>query len=220
MARTTQVLPILLCVLLVSGCQDTSSAHDHEVAAAYDEAAAEAHARASAAACSDESSSAESCLESEQTAHAASADGHRMAAEDHRQRARVLREAESGACRGVDGVEATLGPFFNREEITRVSVVAAPSADGTPLGATAFLRPSKGLTRDGLERLVDCHLARNVSQGLDAAQMESCPLVLPGVQAEVGNGPRGLSVTVTSADPAIAREIVTRMITLRDGAGS
>ena len=50
--------------------------------------------------------------------------------------------------------------------------------------------------------------------------MESCPLVLPGVQAEVGNGPRGLSVTVTSADPAIAREIVTRMITLRDGAGS
>lgn len=216
-ARPTHVFSVLVvAAMLASACQDTSSARDHEVAAEYEQAAAEAHARAS---CPDPTSSAESCPEDQQTEHEASADAHRSAAEHHRERARELRKYEADACRGIDGVAATLGPFFNREDIARVAVVANPSADEVPLGASAYFRPSRGLTREGLERLVDCHLARNVSKGLDAAQMESCPLVLPGVHAEVGSGPRGLSVTVTSEDPAIAREIVTRMVTLRDGAG-
>lgn len=66
------------------------------------------------------------------------------------------------------------------------------------------------MTVPWLQRLVDCHLARNAALGHDVPEMPYCPLVPRGVSARVSAVDRGFAVDVRAEDPATAQEILRR----------
>jgi hypothetical protein len=82
------------------------------------------------------------------------------------------------------------------------------SISPTRVGAVINFRPVPGLTRERLQRIIDCHLARNASLGHPAEI--PCPLALKGVKAVVKDTRAGLAVEITSRDAAVAGEIWSR----------
>ncbi|HEY4121787.1 MAG TPA: hypothetical protein VGM56_28165 [Byssovorax sp.] len=62
-----------------------------------------------------------------------------------------------------------------------------------------------------LQRIVDCHLARNDALGHVVPWMLYCPLVPRDVTAMVTDEPQGLAIRVESPDPAAAREVKYRV---------
>ena len=83
-----------------------------------------------------------------------------------------------------------------------------PGEPPTLRGAVIKFRPVPGLTRSSLQRIIDCHLARNASLGYPA--QVPCPLALKGVSDVVKDSGNALVVEVTSPDLGVAREIVSR----------
>ena len=71
-------------------------------------------------------------------------------------------------------------------------------------------RAVQGMTAEWLQRLVDCHLARNASLGHVVPEMPNCPLVPNGAEAHVSSTGNGFAVIIQSSDPATAREILAR----------
>jgi hypothetical protein len=61
-----------------------------------------------------------------------------------------------------------------------------------------------------LQRIVDCHLARNAALGHEAPEMPDCPLVPKGVTGKVTATSDGFAVAVASDDSATAAEILRR----------
>ena len=87
------------------------------------------------------------------------------------------------------------------------------------IGATVVFRPVPGLTTAELQRLVDCHLARNATLGYDTAtaEMEHCLLTQRGVQASVRVLERGFAVDVRAEDAFAGQEIWRRAQALASG---
>jgi hypothetical protein len=71
------------------------------------------------------------------------------------------------------------------------------------------------MTTEWLQRVVDCHLARNASLGHVVLDMPDCPLVPKGVQARVKSTESLLAVEIRSDDNEISREILLRAMRLR-----
>lgn len=67
-----------------------------------------------------------------------------------------------------------------------------------------------GLTRERLQDLVDCHIARNAALGHKVPEMPYCPLVPRDVTAVVGTFKDGFVIRVTSSDDKVAAELWER----------
>jgi len=61
-----------------------------------------------------------------------------------------------------------------------------------------------------LQRIVDCHLARNAAVGHDMPEMADCPLVPRGAKASVRSVGDGFAVDVSSEAAESAAEIWRR----------
>ena len=81
--------------------------------------------------------------------------------------------------------------------------------------AVVVFRAVPGMTAEWLQRLVDCHVARNAALGHDVPEMSSCPLVPKGAHATVTATSGGFAVAIRGDDEATSREILRRAEALR-----
>ena len=147
--------------------------------------------------------------------HKDQAEEHRRAAAAHRAASQALRDAEARACLGVSERDRDVSPFLHREAIANVkpltrTVQAGRGLVEQPAGATVVLLPAAGVTAERLQRIVECHIARNASLGNDVPEMAYCPLVPKGVTATVTSAGNAFAVKIASEDRATAEEILRR----------
>lgn len=119
--------------------------------------------------------------------------------------------AEASACAGIAESERDQSPFSHREDILRVDV-------DERRGVTVLFRAVEGMTADRLQRVIDCHLARNASLGHQVPEMSYCPLVPPGVRAEVRPVAGGFLVELTTRDPSSSAMVYERVLALQPSA--
>jgi hypothetical protein len=153
--------------------------------------------------------------------HRSDAKKHHKMAEDHRAAAQTLRTAEAQACAGISDDDRDMSPFNHREDITGVQPAYAPSprGKGDPghlTGAVITFRAVPMLTAEWLQRIVDCHVARNNALGNDMPEMAYCPLVPKGVMAKVSSTGDGFAVTIESQDPNTSKEVLRRAQALKN----
>ena len=148
--------------------------------------------------------------------HKKQADEHMRMAAAHRAGARALVDAEARACQGVSEADRDISPFFHREAIVEVKPLPRERGGGERkveeglAGATIVLLPASGVTAERLERIVQCHIARNAALGNDMPEMPYCPLVPKGVSANVTSTGNGFAVTIMAQDQATAAEVLRR----------
>jgi hypothetical protein len=211
---------------------DMSAAH-HDTEAAEQLAAASGHAAEEAKAGPPETSrcasrpkrggdvAGEACwtsLQNPSDAHRRMAEDHRRQAADHRAASAALRDAEARACVGIAEEDRDASPFDHAEDIASVKPLREPdTASGKPLGAIVTFRAVPGMSTGWLQKVVDCHLARNASLGHVVPEMPNCPLVPNHVTATVGEAADGFTVTIRSEDPDSAREVMSRVARLQSG---
>lgn len=140
---------------------------------------------------------------------------HLRVAALHRATSAALRDAEANACKGIPERDKAISPFWHRKDIVEITPVYEPlgtgETPGAPKGAVITFAPVPGMTSESLQRLVDCHLARNAALGHQVPQMPYCPLVPANVAANVVPTPQGgLAVVLTSTDRESAREVIAR----------
>jgi hypothetical protein len=145
----------------------------------------------------------------------AEANRHEKLAAQHRAASKALRDAEARACVGVSDYDRDTSPFSHRADIVRVyplpNVSVPPPAKPPKIeGAVIVFRPVPKLTADELQRIVDCHIARNDALGHDAPEMLYCPLVPRDVIAKVTQTDEGFEVAIRSTDEDAAREVLHR----------
>ena len=141
----------------------------------------------------------------EQTLREAS--DHRRQAAAERAASQALRDVEGRACVGVRDHDRDISPFAHREDIARVTPVLE---GGHAAGATIVFRAVPGMTVAGLQRIVDCHIARNDVAGHRMAGMSDCPLVPAGVTAHVESTADGIAVTVRAGTEAAREDVLRR----------
>ncbi len=145
--------------------------------------------------------------------HRILAEEHRKLAAEHRASSQALRDAEGGACAGVPDEDRDMSPFLHGSDIERVTQLReqqGPQGSTRDAGATVVFHSSPGMTKEWLETVINCHLARNAAVGHDMLEMGYCPLVPRGVQAKVRSVADGLAVDLRSDDPNTAAEIWRR----------
>ncbi|MEY4544016.1 MAG: hypothetical protein RL685_211 [Pseudomonadota bacterium] len=147
--------------------------------------------------------------------HLSEVEEHRLRAVHHRKAARELQAVEVRACAGVADEDRDISPFSHRGDILGVNPLEEAPAKGKKrqlVGATIVFRAVHGLRAAELQRMVDCHLARNAAIGHDvaAAEMAHCPLTERGASARVRAVNGGFAVDVRAADADGARAIWRR----------
>lgn len=149
--------------------------------------------------------------------HRRTAEEHRRHAADHRAGSAALRAAEGRACVGIDADDRDISPFEHTEDIAGVAPLKIPNPNSVGklpnealVGATVTFRAVPGMTAEWLQRVVDCHLARNASLGHVVPEMPNCPLVPNGATATVASTGSGFAVSIRSNDPSTAKEILAR----------
>lgn len=230
MRSKTSPLALSLPLILVGACahgpgtapEDMSAAEHIETAQAENEIAAEHAAKYDPAATEAE----RKCMSYKEGAcwtsttnpteeHQDLAEKHRQLAAQHRSASKELRRTEASRCAGIDEADRDMSPFAHREDIQSVSPVWEESYTGKVktrelLGAKVVFRAVPGMTTEWLQRVVDCHLARNATLGFDQPGMFYCPLNLPHVDAVVRSTGNGFSITVRSDDPETAKKVLRR----------
>lgn len=244
MARPLQLASIV-CVV-ITACMGTPGAAPHDMSVAQHEREADAHAR-SAEAHEDQfdpDAGTRGCfraagrraerriicwtsVRNPTAVHLAAAEAHRRNAAEHRAASAAPREAETRACAGVDPDDRDMSPFAHAEEL--VSVRALRSVRQIPgrgfrgsraAGAVVTFRAVDGMTIESLQRVIDCHLARNASLGHVVPELPDCPLVPRGVRARVSSSADGFVVAIRSRNARVAREILSRARRLVPAAGN
>lgn len=147
--------------------------------------------------------------------HIEEAKRHRKMAADHRAASQALRDAEAHSCAGISDADRDMSPFDHREDIASVEPLTEGTTSGkaqltTTTGAIVTFRAVRGMTAQWLQRVIDCHLARNASLGHDVPEMPSCPLVPKGASAKVSATQSGFAVAIRGDDGAAAQEILKR----------
>ncbi len=153
--------------------------------------------------------------------HLKHAEEHRAHAADHRAASQALRDAEAQACRGVPASDRDESPFDHRDDIERIEPLYETTQTGKfqsrrLVGAVVVFRALPGLTVPWLQRVIDCHLARNSALGHEVPEMPYCPLVPKGVRATVSETRGGFAVEIRSDDAGTAKEIARRVDLLRE----
>ena len=153
------------------------------------------------------------------TEHLEHAAQHRRAAADHRAASQALRDADNRACLGISEQQRDESPFDHRDDIASVDRLSSPPQGKGGMrhfeGATVVFRAVPGMTSQWLQRVLDCHLARNAALGHDVPEMPYCPLVPKGARATVTATSDGFAVAIRGDDEATAREILRRAEALR-----
>jgi len=216
---------------IVLGCSPAEtqphamSATEHEAAASQEEKSAQAHgaqykpeATATKEACRPVRGATDACwtsLTNPTAEHAEQAKQHRELAEQHRAASAALRSAEASACTGISEQDRDMSPFEHREDIQSVSPLKEEVKVGRAVsyrtaGIEVVFRAVPGMTAEWLQRVVNCHLARNAAIGHDVAtaDMPYCPLTLRGAEASVRSVGDGFAVAIRSSDDKIAQQIV------------
>jgi hypothetical protein len=125
-----------------------------------------------------------------------------------------------------------MSPFSHHEDVGEVSEVSGDLAPAVAVstvhdtsktragkqqlsrvvGARVVFKAVPGMTEQWLQRVVECHQARNAAIGFEtaASEMPHCPLALPGVTATVASTSNGFAIDVRSDNPETAREILRR----------
>jgi hypothetical protein len=148
--------------------------------------------------------------------HKTMADEHHALAAKHRSASQALKDAEASACAGISDEDRDMSPFAHRADIQSVSQLSEDAASTSraklkrDAGATIVFRAAPGLTAEWLQRIVDCHLARNAAVGHGMSEMGYCPLVPRGAKASVRSVGDGFAVDVYGEDSATAAEIWRR----------
>lgn len=203
------------------------SAASHEMTAAHEQSAAGGHesqydpnARETRERCRGGTARAgiDACWTSvtnPTTEHLRQAEEHQKAAADHRAAAQVLRDAETRACVGVPAADRDESPFDHREDIEGVEPLYSGSSGGKTStkhleGATVTFRAVPGMTAQWLQRVVDCHLARNSALGHNVPEMGYCPLVPKGASATVTGTQTGFAVAIRGDSQEAIQEIWRR----------
>ena len=219
-------------VAFASACAASLDTRPHAMSAAAHENAASEHARAAeshaAAAtpptvderrgCTARRLGVQICWSSTKVhhdEHSAMAEEHRRIAAEHRAASAALRQAEATACNGIAPDDRDISPFAHVDDLSSVeplyemsSVAKSPSQ--RLVGASVLFRPVAGLTQERLQRIIDCHLARNAALGHQDTTMPDCPLVLAGVRASVEPDEGALVVHLRADDPRTAAEVLAR----------
>jgi hypothetical protein len=143
----------------------------------------------------------------------------RKAAADHRAASQALRDAEAQACVGLSNDDRDMSPFAHREDVASVEplyeqVTSGKGPRAKMEGAVVTFRAVPGMTAQWLQRLADCHLARNAALGHDVPEMPYCPLVPKGVTATVTPTATGFAVAIRAEDTETANEVLRRARTL------
>lgn len=207
----------------MSAAQHESQAQEHaqvgaEHAAQYDPKAQEPAEHCAASGPRRRESQVDACWSSTRNptaAHLRMAQEHRRHAADHRNASAALREAEMRACGGIGANDRAMSPFSHVEDIESVEPLTGPSGNikspaTETMGAIVTFRAVEGMTAEWLQRIVDCHLARNSSLGHVLPEMPDCPLVPKGVEARVSSTGSGFAVRIRASDAATAREVLAR----------
>lgn len=154
--------------------------------------------------------------------HEKDAERHRELAAQHRAASDALRSAEASACSGIPEEDRDLSPFAHREDIRSVKpleeeVRLGKSGSFRVAGAEVVFAAVPGMTSEWLQRVVDCHLARNAALGHEMAAMEmrDCPLTPSGAQARVRSVGDGFAVAIRADDEATSKEILRRAESLK-----
>lgn len=148
-------------------------------------------------------------------AHLRAAEEHRKHAADHRAASAALREAEALSCVGLRNSDRDMSPFEHTEDIAAVEPIhervgsLKTDAEHT-VGVTVVFRAVPGMTAEWLQRVVDCHLARNAALGHEVAEMPDCPLVPRGVSAHVSSTGSGFAVAIRASDDSTAKDLISR----------
>ena len=132
---------------------------------------------------------------------------HKRAAAEHRGASQSLRDAEARACSGLTDYDRDVSPFAHRDDILNASPL--------PKGALVVFKPVPTLTAAHLQKIVDCHIARNDAMAHNVPEMLYCPLVPRDVTAIVTTTDEGFfAVKIESSDPDAAREVRYRAMNL------
>ncbi len=147
--------------------------------------------------------------------HATLAAQHRKHAADHRRASAALRDAEARACVGIPPDDRDMSPFEHIEDISRVERLmertdASNAASQRTAGVIVTFAAVPGMSADWLQRVVDCHLARNASLGHQVPEMPNCPLVPNRVEAHVTATGSEVAVAIRSNDSEAVRQILAR----------
>lgn len=219
--RSSFLVPALLS--LCAACASTSSAR--HPSAAGDEAIARANEREAQQHltsadtglrilqdCGPQSNPVRVCWIPNDNVDRAAAEKHMQEARHRRAESAALRDAQARACSGVAEIDREVSPFAHVKDIVRVE----PLANGPHvLGAKVTFRPVQGLTTEGLQRIVDCHVAEADALGHNLPEETFCPLNLPNVKATVTAAPDGFEVAVATDDRAAAKEVLRRAQALK-----
>jgi hypothetical protein len=142
-------------------------------------------------------------------------DARYLAAAERRRTSQALRDVEATACDGISVADRVESPFAHREDILDVEEIRLPGREGAVVvGARVQFRGVPGLTAQELQRVVDCHIARDSVLGHDVPEMSYCPLVPVGARATVKSGTGSYFVEVVSDDDRGARDIAQRAMAL------
>lgn len=224
---------LLSALGLLASCRTPGSRPDEMSEAGHQAAAKEAESKAAEHAAKydpgavkeswrcDQEGPCWSSLENPTDVHKADARRYSKMAADHRAASGALREAEAKACVGIPERDRDESPFYHREDVLGVEPLRVPlgRSSATRLaGATVAFRPVPGLTQEGLQRIVQCHQARNAVLGYQTPEMAYCPLALKDVTANVRSGGDRFLVEIRSDDDDTASEILTRARRLAPGA--
>ena len=226
--------------IATAGCAATSGARPHEMDAAQHEREADAHATMAEAHAGPDSSSGverERCtphgsaigaemrgvcwnsVASPTPEHLRAAEEHPRHAADHRAASMALRDAEARACAGIAAEDRGISPFEHLEDVASIAPLNESASGKASMprtaGAIVTFRAVPGMTVEWLQRVVDCHLARNAALGHVVPEMPDCPLVPRGAEARVCSTASGFAVAVRSNDADAAREILARAQRLR-----
>ena len=213
-----RTLALLIVSFAMAGCASTPGARPEEMSAAGHEHAAHIHAAEAAtleAGCNNLNAAvcwtsvghptAETRLRAEQ---------HRRMAADHRAASQALHDAEARACVGIPELDRDESPFQHREDIESVSPLYVPlsakSGAQRLVGATVQFRAVPGMTAEWLQRIVDCHMARNAAMGYQMPEMAECPLMVKGATATVTSTGNGFVVRIEAQDYDAASAIRER----------
>lgn len=144
-----------------------------------------------------------------------SAKHHQMAA-DHRAASQALRAAEASACAGLSDADRETSPFDHPGDVAAAEELRSPETGATKsappklLGASITVRAVPGLTKEYLQRLVNCHVARNAAMGYSMPEMTSCPLSVKGASATVESAGSAFKVKIQATELGAAQEINRR----------
>lgn len=136
-------------------------------------------------------------------------------AADHRAVSVALKAAEGRACVGLSDEDRDMSPFDHTEDIASVTplveqVQVGETSHPERTGAVVTFRPLPGMSAEWLQRVVDCHLARNASLGYVVPEIQNSPLVPKGAEAEVTSTGTGFAVAIRAKDKETAAEILAR----------